>query len=162
MTLVFLAVLGAGVVGFVLYPVFAREASPTDPAPEQASELDRLAEEKVRVLASIKDLDFEYNSGKLSDADYQRIRAEDLARAAGIMSRMEALTPGGDKKVSDGDREVEAGVTCSSCQQNNPEGATFCLRCGNRFETSVKCPTCGTELPGEARFCISCGEAIRT
>jgi hypothetical protein len=162
MTLVFLAVLGAGVVGFVLYPVFLREtSSPDAPITEQAAELDRLAEEKARVLASIKDLDFEYKSGKLSEADYKRVRGEELARAAQIMTRMENLTAG-DKTVPDNVRKEETGPICPSCQQANPEGSKFCLRCGNRFETPAKCPNCGTDLPAEARFCISCGEAIPT
>ena len=159
MTLVFLAVLGAAVVGFVLYPLFDRDVSYAAALPEKAEELKRLSEEKARVLASIKDLDFEYKAGKLSEADYKRIRTEDLARAAQIITRMETLTTG-EKKASGKGRETDPGITCPSCQQSNPETAKFCLRCGNRFDTPVKCPKCGTELPGEARFCISCGEAI--
>jgi hypothetical protein len=167
MTLLLLAALGAVVVGFVLYPVLGREATAGDQPTEKAQELMHLAEEKARILAAIKDLDFEYKAGKLSDADYQQVRAEDLARAARVMARMEALTAGEqaapEQVAKDAEEPKETSeITCPSCRQANPQNAKFCLQCGNRFETQIKCTKCGTELPGEARFCISCGEAIRT
>jgi hypothetical protein len=166
MTLLLLAAIGAVVVGFVLYPVLGREATGEQPA-EKNQELKRLAEEKARILSAIKDLDFEYKAGKLSDADYQRVRSEDLARAARIMARMETLVGGEEAPREEEARDAKepketSEMTCPSCGQANPQNAKFCLRCGNRFETKIKCTQCGTELPGEARFCISCGESIQT
>jgi hypothetical protein len=165
MTLMLLAALGAVVVGFVLYPVFRGEASAEERPEEETRELERLAEEKGRILTAIKDLDFEYKAGKLSDADYQRIRTEDLARAARIMARMETLSTG-DTTASEPKEEAQepgeaAEIKCPSCQQANPQNAKFCLRCGSRLETQTTCAKCGTDLPGEARFCISCGEAVQ-
>lgn len=168
MTLVFLAALGAVVVGFVLYPVFRGETSTEERPLERAQELKRLSEEKARILAAIKDLDFEYKAGKLSEADYQRVRTEDLGRAARIMARIESLaagekTPVPERDAKDaGEPKESSQLTCPSCQQANPQDAKFCLRCGNRFEISLRCAACGTELPAEARFCISCGEALPT
>ena len=163
MTLLLLAAIGAVVVGFVLYPVLGREVADEQPV-EKTQELKRLAEEKVRILSAIKDLDFEHEAGKLSDADYQRVRTEDLARAARVMARMESLTGGGEAPRQKETREPKgtSETGCPSCGQANPQNARFCLRCGNRLETKITCTKCGTELPGEARFCISCGEAIQT
>jgi hypothetical protein len=164
MTLVLLAALGAVVVGFVLYPVLRAQVPLAEHPAERAEELERLAEEKTRILAAIKDLDFEYKAGKLSDPDYQRVRTEDLGRAARVMARMEALTSGAREvsRQQENEPEETSEITCPSCRQANPAHAKFCLRCGNPFERKTECPKCGTELPRDARFCISCGEAIRS
>jgi len=47
---------------------------------------------------------------------------------------------------------------CPSCQAANPEGAKFCMACGNPLLAS--CPECGTELPAQARFCLNCGHQL--
>jgi hypothetical protein len=162
MTILFLAAIAAIVTGFVLYPVFGRVASVGEHLTEKAQEMKRLTEEKARILAAIKDLDFEYKAGKLSDADYKRVRREDVTRAAHVMARMEALGSGDEVTEPREARAADSEIICTSCQQKNPQNAQFCLRCGNRIRKTVQCPKCETELPSEARFCISCGEAIPT
>ena len=49
-------------------------------------------------------------------------------------------------------------MNCPLCNGENPEGARFCMACGNAMFAS--CPECGTELPAQARFCFSCGHQI--
>ena len=49
-------------------------------------------------------------------------------------------------------------MECSRCQAIAPEGAKFCMSCGNPI--SPACPQCGTELPAEARFCLNCGHQM--
>ena len=49
-------------------------------------------------------------------------------------------------------------MDCSRCQGANPEGAKFCMSCGNPLIAS--CPECGAELPGQARFCLNCGHQL--
>ncbi len=182
MTLIFLAALGTVVVSFVLYPVLSREVAPAEKrssSDDTAPELERLAEAKQRLLESVKEVEFEYRAGKLSEADYQRVRADDLAQVAQIMARIDKMTKmtemiemGGTKKTvpeSDGTApESEAATsedsetTCKSCQQGNPSEARFCLRCGKPISHTLECSKCGTELPAEAQFCIRCGTAVQT
>ena len=90
MTLLFLTALGAVVVGFVLLPVFSRgtEPEPLERLTEPEREFKRLGEKKDQILAAIKDLEFEHRAGKLSDADYEKVRAHELSQVAGIMARM--------------------------------------------------------------------------
>ncbi len=47
---------------------------------------------------------------------------------------------------------------CASCGAENPEGARFCMSCGNALQRV--CPSCGEPAPDEARFCMSCGSAL--
>lgn len=171
MEILALAALGALVVGFVLLPVFRTESAETAAVSGRSEEWERLAEQKERLLTALKDLEFEHTTGKLSDADYQRVQAEDLAEVARIIERMDALAAKTDRKKSSGPppkktpkpKEKDAlERTCSSCGQSNPAGAKFCLRCGKPFQISVECPKCGTVLLAEARFCTDCGTEIRT
>jgi hypothetical protein len=164
MTIFTLAFLGTIVTVLVLQPVFKRAAQAREPAAGSTSELEQLKEQKERLLTTLKDLEFEHNAGKLSDADYERVRADDMAQVANIMIRMDQLT--GKKVASKAPTKTEAPadttLTCSACQQGNPPEAKFCLSCGSRFETSVECPKCGKTLPAQAKFCIDCGAKIAT
>ena len=49
-------------------------------------------------------------------------------------------------------------MDCPHCQVANPQGARFCMSCGNALFAS--CPECATELPAEARFCLNCGHQL--
>jgi len=166
MTLLFLAALGTVVVSFVLYPVLNREAAPADKSPtDVAAELQRLAEAKQRLLESIKEVEFEHKAGKLSEADYQRVRADDLAKVAQIMAHIDEMTgnkKGAPEPVASETTPEGDGTPCKSCQQVNPAEARFCLRCGKPISHTLECSKCGIELPAEAQFCIQCGTAVQT
>lgn len=155
MSLVFLAAMGAVVVGFVLHPIFSREEVAPEHLDETRREMGRLTDQKNRLLSTIKDLDFEYRAGKLSDADYQRVRADDLSRLAQLMARLEELAAGQKPLPTEE-------VRCLSCQQTNPPKAKFCISCGKPIEIPVQCPRCGAELPEKARFCADCGAPVQS
>lgn len=47
-------------------------------------------------------------------------------------------------------------MKCTNCGGDNPEGARFCMSCGQGL--SIACGRCGTLLPPAARFCFNCGQ----
>ncbi len=49
-------------------------------------------------------------------------------------------------------------MRCPRCQQDNPQGAKFCLECGARL--ALTCSKCSTELPAAAKFCLECGQPV--
>ena len=55
--------------------------------------LKRLLRRKETIYENIKDLDFEYKMGKLSDEDYQRLHQDYLAEAYEVVSQIEAIQP---------------------------------------------------------------------
>ena len=90
--LVLAALLVAACVVFVARP-FLREAASTedrlaDLGPAEVERL-RLLEERDRVLAALKELEFDHRTGKVSDPDYRELvgplrhRAAELLRALG-------------------------------------------------------------------------------
>ena len=57
------------------------------------SALKRLLRKKERVYENIKDLEFEYKMGKLSEDDYERLRKEFSHEAYQIVREIESLKP---------------------------------------------------------------------
>lgn len=51
---------------------------------------------------------------------------------------------------------------CSACGKSNPEGAKFCLNCGEKLASGKVCPECGKELAADAKFCPYCGKKLNT
>jgi class 3 adenylate cyclase len=49
-------------------------------------------------------------------------------------------------------------MICPHCQTENPEGARFCLNCGQTLVQ--RCANCRTALPARARFCMHCGQPV--
>jgi rRNA maturation endonuclease Nob1 len=163
LTLALLATLGATVVAFVLYPVFAeaRSAGLARLGDAEREILD-LEERKSRLYTALTDLDFEKESGKVSEADYETARSDYMAQVAAILGQLDALAPRkADKKKSRKPTDEEAGKRCGSCSQTSPESAKFCIRCGAAFTAKeASCEGCGEALPKEAKFCMSCGKKV--
>ncbi|HLV87993.1 MAG TPA: zinc ribbon domain-containing protein [Candidatus Sulfotelmatobacter sp.] len=59
-------------------------------------------------------------------------------------------------------------VLCSKCATDLPEGAQFCLKCGEPVKSAsdgvlpavLGCSKCGTTLPEGAEFCPKCGKPV--
>lgn len=108
-------------VGYVIYPLFQgtgrREAAPRAGTSPRAgtvlagwdSGLSDLLSEHDAVLQALRDLDFDYRLGKLSDQDYQALRAQYTARGVAILQQLDAATGlAGETGVLD--EEIEAQV----------------------------------------------------
>jgi class 3 adenylate cyclase/tetratricopeptide (TPR) repeat protein len=50
-------------------------------------------------------------------------------------------------------------MECPNCKTDNPEGARFCMNCGEKLVAI--CPSCGAETPPQAIYCPSCGTAMQ-
>lgn len=47
---------------------------------------------------------------------------------------------------------------CKNCKFDNPEGAKFCIECGNPIE--FNCPNCNAKTPPSGKFCVECGAEL--
>jgi len=87
-------VIGVPALVLVLWPLVRGDAPRA--AAEGAAEPDRrleLMEEKATVYRSLKELAFDHEAGHLSDDDYQELRDRYEARAALLISQLDALGP---------------------------------------------------------------------
>lgn len=167
MILFALATLGATIVAFVLYPVFAEAREPEVGSTGSAErELISLEEKKTRLYDAITDLDFEKDAGKVSEQDYRTARNDYMLQVAEIMSRIDTLSPPKQEKAAAASKGEKKGKrpegadsrTCGSCGKSSRADSKFCMHCGAPF--GLVCAACGESLPEEARFCMACGHKV--
>ena len=88
MVIVFKLIILAGLFTLILYPFFRKSAQPQ--LTEGSGDRHQLLlQEKDTLYAAIKDLDFDYHKGKLSQADYQNLRANNQQQAVELLKRLE-------------------------------------------------------------------------
>src|ERR1041385_3424504 len=65
------------------------------PAPEPVSPTRHLEERRAAIYENLRDLQFEYRVGKLSDADYQQTKVGLQKELAGVLGEIEKVTAPG-------------------------------------------------------------------
>jgi hypothetical protein len=178
LSLILGTVIALGALSYVLMPLLA-SAEDTKAAlartvrdPEQVR--SEASEDGLAVTA-LREIEFDRETGKLSDIDYDELKAKytQLAlnemrladRARGVPVAALDMAAAGDADALDD--PVEAAVRavqarrpkCPTCGPRPESDATYCSGCGHYLPGA--CGSCGTEvqLPG-ARFCNSCGAQL--
>jgi len=160
--------LGAMIVGLALLVLIVslvlRPLTQRGGRDEAAQEEDRPPRLEA-VLAALRDLDFDHQTGKVSEDDYTPARAGLLAKAARAMERdpessVEDILEARVKEIR---RRLEQDVPaahCTHCGGRLHPGDRFCTRCGDR-QTDA-CPSCGGSVGTEDRYCVECGCRLHT
>ena len=154
--------LAIGALAFVLYPLFAGGAAA--PPPRRSAP----AAPSARQLAveALREIEFDRATGKLSEADYDEMKARYTQQAVAAM-RAEGSAP---PSLTDDAVEAEirrfraltpagAPPACRTCGPRPEPDAAYCSTCGSYLAGA--CAHCGApvEAPG-ARFCPSCGHRL--
>jgi len=133
-SLIFGALLGAGMIGFLL---FIRVKDIPRPAPE--SPFKHLEERKAAIYENLRDLQFEYRLDKLSDQDYQATKLELQKDLAQVMAETD---------------RIKAGLVAPSLKPVKvvlPAKKNSCPACGATFDKPLKfCGECGKPMGGAA------------
>ncbi len=110
------------------------------------------------VLSAIRDLDFDFKTGKVSEEDYQPLRAQLMAEAA---QYIEAETKE-DEQLEEmiRARRVTQTLRCEHCEAPIQAGQRFCSKCGSAINNEL-CPSCGKKIQAGDLFCASCGNKIQ-
>src|SRR3982750_3378386 len=61
------------------------------PVPEPVSPFEHLDERKAAIYENLRDLQFEYRVGKLSDLDYQHTKQDLQKELAGVMAEVDRI-----------------------------------------------------------------------
>ena len=102
---------------------------PPPPPPDPAA---HLKERKQVIYENLRDLNFEFRLGKLSEADYEKSKAGLQNELAQVLAAIDRL-PGG------------APESKAAAPEPDP---LLCSKCGARFETRMKfCGECGAPMP---------------
>ena len=112
----------------VLFTLFIR---PQDmPQPEPASPTRHLEDRKAVIYENLRDLQFEYRVGKLSETDYQLTKVGLQRELAGVLAEIDKLAPAGPVTVKVEKPAVEPGTVCPHCDAHFPKPMKFCGECG--------------------------------
>lgn len=117
----------------LLYTLFVRAKD--IPPPDPVSPTQHLDERKAAIYENLRDLQFEYRVGKLSDADYQQTKLALQKELAVVLAGIEKIVKAAPPKPAQAARPA-------------PKKAEFiCPHCGKQFSTAMKfCGECGKEM----------------
>jgi hypothetical protein len=133
MTLIAVAALVVAVTLFFTLTIRSKDLPPADPV----SPTQHLDDRKAQIYENLRDLQFEYRVGKLSDEDYQQTKLGLQKELAAVLKEIEKFAPSG----------VEAPRETKTPQNGTAPPANLC-------------PHCGASFPNAMKFCGECGKAM--
>lgn len=135
------------VVPFVIDPLLKNKRR------KRASQKDTPAYlSKHDALMALRDLDFDFQMGKVAPDDYAPLRQQLLIAAAQAEQVVE--TPKAVMKV-----KVES-MACPQCNAAVQADDRFCPKCGTAL--NLTCPHCQKKVVAGDKFCAGCGAALKT
>src|SRR5215470_11839553 len=115
MIIVLTCVIAIAVIAFILM------VRPKDlPEPEPVSPFAHLDERKAAIYENLRDLQFEYRVGKLSDADYQQTKLGLQKELAGVIAQIEQV-------------EKPPVAAAAAAPLAKPHPGFVCPSCGAKF-----------------------------
>jgi hypothetical protein len=174
-------VITTAVLGWVIWVlVRAAVALVTEPAAVETARASgrrkkELEREKQALLKALKELEFDHEMGKVSDADYRDIGGQYRARATRVMRQLDL-----DADVIDYrdlvERDVKLRVKEKATMQETPAAKAAPAKESSPKEAPAKesspkearkdasskprCSKCSTENDADAEFCKRCGQAL--
>src|ERR1051325_1200249 len=127
MTILLASLISIGVIVFIL-AVRAKDL----PEPEPVSPFAHLDERKAAIYENLRDLQFEYRVGKLSDADYQQTKKDlqkELAQVLAEVDRVREQLGSGPAKAAVAPAPAPARpatFVCPSCNAEFEKDLKFC------------------------------------
>jgi hypothetical protein len=123
------------VVGTLLFTLFVRgQDVPEMPAVSPTAHLE---ERKAQIYENLRDLQFEFRLGKLSDEDYQKTKVDLQRELAKVLAEIDAVQPPVPVRTKAAKATAETMV-----------------------KVSDKCPHCGAKFAQPMKFCGACGKAM--
>ena len=136
---------------------------------------DKLLAERDSIYTAIRDLDFDFQTGKLLEADYRVMRDKYAARGVEILRELDALGSA-DRGLQAADRppaargadEIEAAVLARRKAKpvevaSAEDEIEATVRARRRLKSETRLPTClkcGHPIDAADRFCAKCGAPL--
>jgi hypothetical protein len=147
------SVIGLAALFYVVWPLLAPRVPPYQ---QQDDRLIDLINRKDVTLAAIKDLEFDYHVGKISEEDFQRFN-ERLRRQAMIyMQQIEKHAP----EVYSMDDALEAEIARQRQSRNGIKRKTAPVAPAPEPAVQITCAHCGNTLSPSQKFCGECGSPV--
>lgn len=153
---------------FVLFPLVGAAAPPSAAARARvARNVERdVASAQGSAIDALREVEFDRATGKLSDADYEALKATYTSQAIAALRAHDSSDAVAALAAED---PVEAAVLryrdaigVGACPAHGPRpelDALYCSECGRYL--AGKCAHCGAPVSeAGARFCTECGESL--
>ena len=140
MIIILASLITVGVIAFIL-GVRAKDL----PQPEPVSPFHHLDERKAAIYENLRDLQFEYRLGKLSDPDYQQTKIDLQRELAGVMAEIDRVKG-----------EIAAGKIPAPAPELVKAPAPV-VKATSRYT----CPSCKAEFDQPLKFCGECGKPMK-
>src|SRR5580704_14374806 len=108
------------------------------PEPEPVSPFQHLDDRKAAIYENLRDLQFEYRVGKLSDHDYQQTKKDLQKELAGVLAEVDRIR-----------------------LQLNPNGAVAPPAPTPKPLDPLAFPHCGAKCQQALKFCGECGKPMK-
>ncbi len=187
MTLVACGLLALGVLAFMISPMLERSGNRPWTA---RSRRDDLLKKKDFIYSAIRELNIDYNMGKLAAEDHEALRQEYMKEASDVLDELDRTAASGlpvgeqiEEAVLELRRRRDSAATAVDVSDEESKAAdeqpvlavsgVSCMHCGTINKASanfcvecgvslkrITCTSCGTENPATANFCAQCGEKL--
>lgn len=118
---------------YVALPFFRKESGAPLDVVRSPGARERFERQKLEAYAAIKEAEFDFQMGKLSDADFAAMRDKYSAQALEAIAALQAAQAAQPPRAADARR---------------PKRIAFC-------------PACGHGVPPRANFCPGCGRSLK-
>jgi RNA polymerase subunit RPABC4/transcription elongation factor Spt4 len=113
-------------------------------------------ERREMVVAALRDLDFDFKTGKVSEEDYTPLRARLMAEAAQYIERQQEEDQKLEALIQSRRAAHQQGINCDHCGAHVGADQRFCSKCGLPVKNEL-CSSCGRKIQSNEQFCPSCG-----
>ncbi len=124
-------VLSAAVVlamGTILFTLLVRSQDVPETPP--VSPTAHLEGRKAQIYENLRDLQFEFRLGKLSDEDYQKTKVDLQRELAKVLAEIDAVQPAVPAPKKPAPKVKPDGKTCPHCNAKFDHPMKFCGECG--------------------------------
>jgi hypothetical protein len=122
------------------------------PAAAADNPAGHLIERRAAIYENLRDLQFEYRVGKLSDADYQNTKRDLQKELASVLAQMDGAkleSPKLESPKLDGPASASLPAVAIAAQPATLEGPPYI------------CPTCKAMFDVDLKFCGECGKPMK-
>ncbi len=134
MVMILLALIVFAVILAIGYPIVNASQYQLETTSNGDDRYAILMSQRNSVFDAIRDLEFDHQTGKLSDQDYKQMRAKYDLKAAEVLQKMDALAAAQNKRGNGkGSTKANGKSACPKCNAPVLANDRFCPKCGNKL-----------------------------
>jgi uncharacterized protein (DUF2249 family) len=118
------------------------------------------AERHEAVLSALRELDFDFKTGKVSEEDYTPLRAKLLTEAARYIDQEKNEDDKLEALIQSRRAAHQQGGKCEKCGVSLEADQSSCAKCGTSVNQE-SCPQCGKKVRAGDFFCTACGASLQ-